>query len=316
MGYKAAIFGEALFDLIEHKLDHLQAHIGGSPFNVARSFARQAIDTHYLSPISTDRYGDRLHAYALAEGMHLPKNNRSFLPTSLALVYTDENGQPDYRLYRKHIADLDIDSSTLLSMLPNDLALFHTGSLALVPSMLEVLTECFKALKEKGVFISIDINMRKGVEQDEVAYIHAVKSLLTYADIIKVSDEDLELLGIELPPEEGAKQILSQLDDGVVLLTQGEHGATLLTDAISLNKPVFKPKQFVDAVGAGDTFFSAFLSEVMRAGALNRPWQQGGLDKALTFGLMAATLNVERNGCQPPTQEEVKAALTLRICDC
>ena len=314
MALNAAVFGEALFDLIEQDDNKLTAHIGGSPFNVARSFARQDINIHYLSPISTDRYGAKLHKYALEEGIVLPKQNRSENPTSLALVYLDEKGQPDYKLYRKQIADLHIDANALLGLLPEDLDLFHTGSLALVPSMLEVLVPVFKELKRRRVTISIDINMRKGVEIDNDRYINAVKTLLPYADIIKVSDEDLRLLNIHLAPLEGAKYILSELSDGMVLLTEGADGATLLTNSLSISKPVFKPTVFADAVGAGDTFFSAFLAQLMREGLQKHLWQNVALEKALLFGLMAATLNVEKQGCQPPTETEVLEALSTRLC--
>lgn len=312
MTEKAAVFGEALFDLIEQKDGTIHPFIGGSPFNVARSFAKQDIDISYLSPISTDEYGKRIYNYALSENIHLPANNRSDLPTSLALIYKDEKGQPDYRLYRKHIADLDLDTAQLISLISNDISLFHTGSLTLVPSMVTVLKPLFTEIKSRGIVLSLDINMRKNVEQDEAEYINAVLTLLPFADIVKVSDEDLLLLGIDVPPLEGAKQILSKLNNGMVLLTKGELGATLLSNEVSITKPVFKPSQFVDAVGAGDTFFSAFLSYLLRKGQIRQPWQEDVLAKALEYGLMAATLNVEKDGCQPPSKEQVDEALELQ----
>lgn len=312
MSVKTAVFGEALFDLIEQDNDLLQAHIGGSPFNVARSFVKQGLDTTYVSPLSTDRYGKRIYTYACEEGIKIPSSNRSAMPTSLALVFTDENGQPDYSLYRNNVADLDITAEKLMSIIPEGTRLFHTGSLALVPSMLSTLVNCFKQLKAKDVLISLDINMRKGVELDNEAYIAAVKELTSYADIVKVSDEDLHLLGINLPALEGAKQVLASLHNGLVVLTEGEKGATLISDKICLHKPVYQATTFVDAVGAGDTFFSAFLSTLLNEGALDMPPSDAALQDALEFGLMAATLNVEKNGCQPPSKQEVIEALRHR----
>jgi len=311
---KAAVFGEALFDLIEQTEGRLNSYIGGSPFNVAQSFARQNIDISYLSPISNDIYGNRLLKFARQEGMSLPEHNRSNLPTSLALVFKDEYGQPDYCLYRKHIADLDIDAATLHSVIPKDIKLFHTGSLALVPSMIEVLEPCFKSLKQRGVCISIDVNMRKGVELNNESYVNSVKSLVDYADIIKVSDEDLLALGSTILPLDGAIDLLAQTNASMVLLTQGEHGATLITDNFLAAKPVYSPKLFVDAVGAGDTFFSAFLAQLLRQEQIKQPWPDAVLEHALKFALMAATLNVETNGCNPPTQTEVEQALKERKC--
>jgi fructokinase len=311
MSINTAVFGEALFDLIEQGNDLLKAHIGGSPFNVARSFVKQGVNTTYVSPISKDRYGARIFEYAKEQGISLPSDNRSVLPTSLALVFTDESGQPDYSLYRKNVADLDITAGKLIALMPSDLNLFHTGSLALVPAMLPILIECFEALKAKQVLISLDINMRKGVESDNHAYVSAVKALTCYADIVKVSDEDLQLLGVADSPIDGAKQILASLKNtkGIVLLTEGENGATVVSTKQCLHKPVYQPKQFIDAVGAGDTFFSAFLSRLLLEKNPSFDLASHDLESALAFGLMAATINVQRHGCQPPTKQEVTSEL-------
>ncbi|MEP1444479.1 MAG: PfkB family carbohydrate kinase [Paraglaciecola sp.] len=316
MQLKAAVFGEALFDLIEQPDHTLTAHIGGSPFNVARSFVKQRISTVYVSPISTDRYGDRIYDYAKSEGMILPDQNRSKKLTSLAVVSLDASGQPDYSLYRSNVADLDVSAAKLIATLPNDIQLFHSGSLTLVPSMLTVLGPCFEYLKSKNVLISVDVNMRKGVELDNDKYIAAVKELLKFADIVKVSDEDLNLLGIDLPPIEGARQILSMLDNGLVVLTEGAEGATLLGNDFTVSQPVFQPAKFEDAVGAGDTFFSAFLSKLLSTTNEDSfehiVSNKAKLEAALIYGLMAATLNVEQCGCQPPTKQEVETALALK----
>lgn len=312
---KVAVFGEALFDLIEQSNGSIQPFIGGSPFNVARSFAKQGLDASYLAPISHDEYGKRIFDYALSEKIKVPTQNRSNLPTSLALVYTDSSGQVDYRLYRKSIADLDISADQLIKLIEPDITLFHTGSLALVPSMQETLTQCFDFLKQKQIPVSLDINMRKGVELDEQSYIKAVLTILPYADIVKVSDEDLQLLGFDEVPLEGAKRVLYQLSDGMVLLTQGDKGATLLTENVSIQRKVFEPEEFVDAVGAGDTFFSAFLSRLVKSSLVRERLQTKGLENALLFGLMAATLNVEKSGCQPPNELTVLSALKSKNID-
>jgi fructokinase len=304
-----AVFGEALFDLIEAPAGDIIACIGGSPFNVARSFVRQGVPCTYVAPFSTDRYGQKLFDYAQAEGMQLPPGNRSELLTSLALVYTDESGQPDYNLYRSQVADLDVDPAKLLGLIPEDITLFHTGSLALVPSMLETLEYTFKALKNKGVKISVDVNMRKGVVQDNQAYIDAVNTLVTYADIVKVSDEDLSLLGESGNPLDAANRLLSRLNNAIVLLTEGADGATVMTHDYHSHLPVYAPEKFIDAVGAGDTFFSAFLSEYLRLGGFSNDASEKTTIAALRFGLMAATINVQRKGCQPPAAAEVRKAL-------
>jgi fructokinase len=305
MTFKVAVFGEALFDMIEQVNGDYRPFIGGSPYNVARSFSRQNLDCSYLSPISNDIFGDKIYQSAIEEGLNIPANNRSFQATSLALVYKNEQGTPDYRLYRKSVADLDISAEKLLAVLPKDLDLFHTGSLALVPEMIDVLIPVMIVLKSRGVKISIDVNVRKGVEIDHGKYIDAIAQLITYADIVKVSDEDLLLQNLVGDPEHLAAAMLDNMTQGMVVLTLGEKGAYLITENITIQQDVFKAIPMGDTVGAGDTFFSAMLAQLLRDNALTPKTKQSDLAYALKFGSLAASINVSKIGCQPPTYEDV-----------
>jgi len=305
MTYKVAVFGEALFDMIQQKNGDYRAFIGGSPYNVARSFALQEMDCSYLSPISTDVFGEKIFNSVQVEGISVPVNNRSDRTTSLALVDTDEQGDADYRLYRKSVADLDISVEKLLAILPQGLDLFHTGSLALVPEMLDVLIPVITQLKADGVKISIDVNVRKGVEINHQKYIEAIEQFIALADIVKVSDEDLLLMGLNGDPLHHAKTMLARMKNSMVVLTLGEGGSHFISEEINIQQPIFKAEHFADTVGAGDTFFSAMLSQLLRDNALSATTEQEKFAYALKFGSLAASINVAKVGCQPPSYYEV-----------
>ncbi len=304
-----AVFGEALFDMIEQESGVYQPYIGGSPYNVARSFVRQGLESHYLSPISTDKLGEQIYRSALEDGIKLPADFRSDRNTSLALVYKDEHGKPDYRLYRKAVADLDVAPEQLLSAVPDSLTLFHTGSLALVPEMLNSLIPVIKALKQKGVKISIDVNVRKNVEANHQEYIASIWRFVEFADIVKVSDEDLVLKGLHGEPEFHARNMLKRMDNGIVILTLGEGGSQLFTDKTHLKQSVISPDVMGDTVGAGDTYFSALVAYLLKRDALTPDAADDVLQEALKYGAMAACLNVAQIGCNPPTEEAVTDAL-------
>lgn len=306
---KVAVFGEALIDMIQQKDGSYQPYIGGSPFNVARSFVKQGIECTYLSPISTDLMGETIYASVVKEGVKVPPNNRSEKNTSLALVYKNAEGKPSYRLYRKAVADLDITADTLLAMLPDDIELFHTGSLALVPEMLDVLIPVVKKLKARGVKISIDVNVRKGVETSHQQYVAAIWRFVEFADIVKVSDEDLELKGLYGKPEFHAKAMLDRMNNGMVVLTLGEGGSHLITREHNLKQAVHVPDVFGDTVGAGDTYFSALITRLLKDNALSPNAIPEKLSDALRFGAIAASLNVATIGCNPPTCDEVQAVM-------
>ena len=303
-----AVLGEALIDFIVGSDGAYRPHLGGSPYNVAIGLARQGMDVSYLSPLSNDTFGDQFYAALKKEHVDLPITRRSLWPTSLALVTIDKNHLPSYRLYREGIADKDTSFEEVVSNLPSDLEVFHTGSLAITPSQLPKIKKLFEFMHKRGVMVSIDINIRLGASLDTAAYLDGVRSLLRIADIVKASDEDLDALGFDSDPRKSAERAFAELGSGILLLTEGRGGAVLYTSRGTIEKSAYPIANIEDKVGAGDTFHSAFLASLCRSGLLRdslddvRPEEMGD---AVDFACAAAAINVSRVGCSPPTQQEV-----------
>lgn len=305
-----AVLGEALIDLIAGDDGAYRPHLGGSPFNVAIGLARQGIDVSYLAPLSDDAFGDRLAATLEREGVKLPITRRSRHPTSLAIVTIDASGLPSYRLYREGIADKDVTFDEIAAVLPDGIDIFHTGSLAITPSQVPKIHRLIDLLRERGVLVSMDINIRLRASVETQAYLAGVRSLMPRADIVKASDEDLEALGLSADPQEAVALAFETMEDGVLIHTVGKGGATLLTRAHVIVKSAYPVADLQDTVGAGDTFHSAFLAALIRSGRLAEGLERisrEALDEALDFASAAAAINVSRVGCSPPTQREVQA---------
>ena len=92
--------GEALVDLVLSDGDEVGAHLGGGPFNCARTLGRLEQPVAYLGRISTDRFGLRLRAQLEANGVGLEAVVETEDPTTLAL------------------AELDADSAATVPLLP------------------------------------------------------------------------------------------------------------------------------------------------------------------------------------------------------
>lgn len=302
-----AVLGEALIDLIVGDDGAYRPHLGGSPFNVAIGLARQGIDVSYLSPLSDDTFGDRLHAALQGEGVSVPISRRSKWPTSLALVTVDANGVPAYRLYREGIADKDTTAEEIASNLPDGLRIFHTGSLAITPSQLPKIRPLFELMRERGVTISMDINIRLRASLDTIAYLSGVRSLLPLADIVKASDEDLEPFEFATDSRSAAEFAYAEMESGLLLLTEGRGGALLHTPDGVIERKAYPVANIADTVGAGDTFHAAFLSSLYRNVESRRPLNDIDpriVGDAVDFACAAAAINVSRHGCNPPTQAE------------
>jgi fructokinase len=304
-----AVLGEALIDLIVGDDGAYRPHLGGSPYNVAIGLARQGISVSYLSPFSDDTFGDQLRDSLNREGVAVPQARRSRWPTSLALVTIDDAGLPTYRLYREGIADKDISFEDIVASLPDDLQVFHTGSLAITPSQLPKIRKLFELMRERNVTVSMDINIRLRASVDTKAYLDGVRSLLPLADIAKASDEDLEPFQFATDTRKAAARAYEEMGSGMLVLTEGKGGALLHTANGVVDAKAYPIALVADTVGAGDTFHSAFLAALVRGGAIGGRFQDVDrevLENAVDFASAAAAINVSRKGCSPPTQKEVE----------
>jgi fructokinase len=306
---RIAVLGEATIDLIAGDDGAYRPHPGGSPYNVAIGLARQGIDASYLSPFADDPFGDQLRALLLREGVRIPLARRSLCPTSLSLIMLDDEGVPTYRLYRQGVADKDTTFEEVKANLPDGLLAFHSGSLAITPSQLPRIKKLFDLMRERGVVVSIDINLRPRACIDTATYLEGVRSLLPLADIVKASDEDLEPLQFGNDARSAAERACETMGGGVLVLTEGKGGAVLYSAHSPIVKPAYRPARVADTIGAGDTFHSAFLARLCRSGALGavrRGVAREVLADALDYACAAAAINVSRAGCNPPTRAEVE----------
>lgn len=299
------VLGEALMDCVAQPDGTLRPFMGGSPFNLARAAALRGASVGYVNPLSTDQFGQRMREQLEHDGV-LPLSPSSALPTSLAVVQINQ-GQPSYGFYREGIADRDYTVDAVLRRLQTQPAgVLHTGSLLLVPPEHHKVLEILQGAKSLGWTLSVDVNLRPKLAADLTQYVNAVQQIAQYADWIKASDEDLELLGFAHPTRaDGAKIAAHFSAQGArrIALTFGAEGAWLGVDGASADADV-PQTQVVDTVGAGDTFWGNCLGDWVLAPAdAHRRVAQ-----TLQEAMRAAALNCARPGCQPPSYAEVQAA--------
>jgi fructokinase len=155
----------------------------------------------------------------------------------------------------------------------------------------------------------IDPNIRAQFIQDVDIYRARLKRMMAQADIVKVSDEDLNWM-IPGPASLNAKaKAMLENGPGVVILTRGGEGATgFLRDGTDVTVPAQRVK-VVDTVGAGDTFNAGVLAKLHALGALEKgkikDLSLNDLTDALTHGARVAAVTVSRAGANPPWANEI-----------
>ena len=312
---QVATAGEALIDLILNSDGRLQPCLGGAVYNLTRALARQGVETLYLNPLSKDRFGRQLAAGLSVDGVHLAVLEPVPQVTSLAVVGVDAQGHPDYSFYREGVADRATSALAMTQACEaaEALSLVCTGALALSPDDADTYLPWLVSQRQAGRTVVIDANLRPSVMPNLDLYRRHVMTALQFADVIKVSDEDLECLALPgANATERALHLLKNSRASLVALTRGGEGASLLTR----HGQVFNAREIdavavVDTVGAGDCFLAG-LVVAMLENALATDWGAEAVSAALAKELLcnaiaSASLNVMRQGCVPPTRGEVKA---------
>ena len=282
-------------------------HAGGAVFNTAIGLGRLGVRTGMLTGLSTDMFGRQLADALRASHVDASLVITSDRPTTLAFVRL-VNGHATYHFYDENSAGRMIVPDDL-PMLTDDISALYFGGISLAREPGATAYQALLDREHHSRAVMIDPNIRPGFIEDEPRYRARLAAMLSRADIVKVSDEDLNW--IEPTPLSLREKVKRLLDKGpaLVILTRGAGGATgYLSEGPDVAVPV-EHVQIVDTVGAGDTFNAGVMAKLSELGALQKK-RLRELDpevtrQALAFGAKIAAATVSRAGANPPWAEEL-----------
>ena len=299
------VAGEALYDLVvQGDGDDLRGQPGGGPFNTARTVGRLGQPVAYLGRVSSDRFGRRLEALLADDGVALESVVRTDEPTTLAIAEVDQEGVARYRFYERGTAAPGLTPEAALDALPRAVEILHVGTLGLA---LEPVATALEAVVERvadSALIAVDPNCRPWVIEDPAAYRSRLDRVLARADLVKVSEEDIEYLEPDLSPVEGVRALLAG-GPAVGLLTRGPNGALVITRTAEVAVPAPRAK-VVDTIGAGDAFGGGFVAWWSER-RLGRD-DLGQIDlvvEATRFACLVAARTCSKPGASPPWRDEL-----------
>ena len=303
--------GENLMDMIQIDNQNenalFEAVSGGSPYNLAMAAGRQGVKVGYVTPISKDKNGEQLAQNLLNSNVSL-LGPRVTAPTSLAMVNI-ENGIPSYSFYREGTAERIITLDTLSKNITSEVSIFHIGSLALTGGEDALVWEEFvKRTRENNIKVSLDPNVRPSLIAEPDVYRKRIKNLMTEVDILKLSDEDLLWLFNDSGDEASA---LAELEIGaraeILIVTKGSQGSAIFHEKKWHEITSHPVEKLSDTVGAGDTFMASVLAWVMKKEKLNELalLELNEKKELLNYAAKAAALNCEKQGCNPPWENEL-----------
>ena len=307
--------GEALIDFIPDKkeceFDEVTAFspkLGGAPANVCGAYSALGGKAKLLTQLGDDPFGHKILKELKRYGIDTDcisltdKAN-----TALAFVSLGKKGARTFSFYRKPSADMLYSPENVRKEYFKNAYALHFCSVSLGDfPMKEAHRAAIDCARAAGAVVSFDPNLRFNLWDSKEALKNTVWQFIPMADILKISDEELNFL----TGEENINKALDKLFTGNVKLliyTCGGKGAMAFTKNASAYRTA-RDVEVKDTTGAGDGFIGSFLWKLNDMGVsadgletLTEPQ----LAKCLDFSNEFCTLSVMQYGAIASYPNEV-----------
>lgn len=258
--------GEALIDFMPDKsgcefyeVTGFSPKIGGAPANVCGAFARLGGEARLITQLGSDPFGDKiireLAAYKIDTSCISVTDKAN---TALAFVSLSKDGNRTFSFYRKPSADMLLSPGQIKAEWFEDIFALHFCSVSLGDfPMKQAHYAAIEAARKNGGMISFDPNLRFQLWDDPEELKKTVLEFIPLADLLKISDEELEFI----TGESDFKKAVPKLFKGnvkMVVYTCGNNGAYAFTENNASYSEAHKV-DVKDTTGAGDGFIGSFL---------------------------------------------------------
>lgn len=265
--------------------------------NAAITVARLGVPCGFLGRVSTDEHGDAIWAHLQESGVDLSVTERGSEPTALAVVTTVP--VQSFRFEGKNTADTMLSSSDL-SPLGDGPHIIHGGTLGIFRG--RTADRFAELVASHDGLVSFDPNARPQIIDDVAEWHRYAATWFKRADVIRGSDEDFDWIGMSI-------EDLLGFGPAIVIRTVGARGAEAYFQDGSVLAVSANPIEFVDAVGAGDSFCGAVLAQLWERGASNRDAldavERNQWREIIEFAIRVSGATCSRSGANPPWASEL-----------
>ncbi|GAA3907153.1 PfkB family carbohydrate kinase [Microbacterium invictum] len=290
------VIGEALIDIVASGSGPRE-FVGGSPANVAVGLARLGVPTRLLTRIGRDARGARIAEHVASAGVRLDKASWTDAATATAQARIAPDGTATY--------EFDVDWQVQRPVL-DEVALVHAGSIGLfLEPGADAVLDTLEHAAHGGQLVTVDPNIRPALIGERGAAVRRFRRAVAAADLVRLSDEDAAWLYPDQQPEEALADIAAR-GPRLVVLTRGGRSTLALGVNGIVEAPVW-PSDVADTIGAGDACMSSLIASALEDPLLFT--SEPAAERALRRAAVAAGITVSRVGANPPTRDEVDAAM-------
>jgi fructokinase len=272
--YDVVALGEILIDFTpigksEKGNFIFESNPGGAPANVLASLAKLGKKTSFIGKVGRDNFGMFLESVLNeneinTDGMLYSDN----IKTTLAFVNLDDKGDRSFSFYRNPGADMMLNKEEIKEKLINQCRIFHFGSVSMTDEPSKGATlRAIEVSRALGKIISFDPNLRPALWKDINIAKSTIVDALKYADILKISEEELEFITGSKDLVEGSELLINQYGKMLIFITLGSEGCFYRKGNSCGRVPGYKVNA-IDTTGAGDGFLGGMLYKILES---NKP---------------------------------------------
>jgi len=305
---RVVCMGELLIDFVSNESGVLVGEAtgfekkpGGAPANVAVALARLGLDAAFMGQVGDDPFGHYLAE--VLEDEHVDTTALTYSTearTMLAFVSLGAGGERSFMFYRHPSADMLMDDFNADVL--DAAAAFHFGSITMITKPARSTTlAAAEAAVERGLLVSYDPNLRRALWPSDEAAREGMMRGFQYANVVKISDEELEFLG-------GDVQALFHEPTRLIVVTYGAGGAKVHRRGEAPVDVAGFEVESVDTTGAGDAFVAGLLRGLLQHDDVPG---EDTLREIVRFANATGALTTTGCGAIPslPTTEAVQAML-------
>ena len=286
--------GETVLDIIFKNDQPISAVPGGSVFNGIISLGRAGVETTFISEAGNDRVGHKIIGFLRQNGVNA--DNVNIHPNSkspISLAFLDEDGSADYIFYKDHPHDrLDF---TYPDVGRDDVVMF--GSFyAVNPAIRPQVMGFIEYARSRGAILYYDVNFRSSHRNDVIKITPNLLENLEYADIVRGSTEDFDVLFRKTDPDQIYRSEVAFYCRRFICTAGGGSVALRTGDGLAKDYPALQT-DIVSTIGAGDNFNAGLVYGLLRYG-ITRDALEAGLSESQWDSVMRCAQLFAANCCR------------------
>lgn len=286
--------GETVFDIIFKDDNPVAAVPGGSTFNAIISLGRAGINTTFISETGDDRIGRRIIEFLKENGVNADSVSvYQGTKSPLSLAFLNERNDAEYIFYKDHPNDrLDF----IHPAIERDDIVLMGSYYAINPVIRQQVAAFLDYAKEQGAIIYYDVNYRASHKHEIMRLTPNIIENLEYADIVRGSSEDFEIMYKKKDADSVYKSEISFYTKKFIY-TQGSEPVELRADGGLSKQYTIEKTDTVSTIGAGDNFNAGFIHGMLKHG-ITRDIIDAGLTEEQWDGIISCALRFSANVCK------------------